>query len=155
MNLDEIEQSIFQGTEGVEKALSVMKSFLEKNNFGADKDTRLVVQYLDIKTKSKTIPPLFINRVHVNEKFRFYIRSGIPVAGKVIDPRAEAIRIIEIALADINTRILSSTEPTVRRNREFEKNEIMKFFNENSNSVVALYTLYNMMLDFKDNINNS
>jgi len=153
MTLDDIETSIFQGTEGIEKALLVIKSFLEKSNSDIDTANRLLIQYIRIKDKAHTIPALFVNRIHVNEKLRFYVKSEIPIAGPVTDPRGAGSRVLTTATDDINKRILASTEPTVRRNREFEKNELTIFFTKNYNSVVELYNLYNMILALKEDIN--
>jgi hypothetical protein len=154
ITLDDITESVFQGTEGLEKALNVIKAFLEKSHFTADKATDLLVKYIRIKDKSKTIPSLFINRIKVNDKIKFYVRSGVQVGSKVPFPSDTANHIAKVAEEDCNKRILSTTESAVKRNREFEKNEIMKFFKENHGNIISFYELYNLLVDYKKDINS-
>ena len=146
ISIDDIDQAIFGGSDSIEKALSVIKTYAEK----VDKK----LQYIRIKDKAKTIPSLVANRIHVSDKLKFYFRSGIPVSGKVKDPKATVSKIAAIAEDDVNKRISSTTEPAVKRNREFEKREILSFFKTNSEALVSLYELYNLMIDFKDECND-
>ena len=118
-----------------------------------EKMHRLHIKYIDIKYKAKEIPSLLVNRLKVTEKLRFYVRSGIPTVGKVKNPMAVAKNISIIAMDDINRRITATTEAAIKRNREFEKNELNKFFRGNTDGIAALYELYNMLVDFKEDVN--
>jgi hypothetical protein len=154
MTLDDIQESVFQGTEGIERALTTIKVFLDKNEISnEDKLFNLKLRYYHIKTLAKSIPTIAANKIRMSEKIRYHIRNEIPVSGKVKDAKLAADNAQESALDTINNKILSTTEPAVRRNREFEKNDLMRFFKSNKTGIVSLYNLYNMLLDFKEAVN--
>ena len=79
--------------------------------------------------------------------------SRLVDSNKIMSVSGSATKVLEIATQDSNKRILDAKEPSTRRNREYEKNEVVKFFHNNYNSLVALFELYNLFHDIKQEIN--
>jgi hypothetical protein len=155
MTLDDIENAIFQGQKGFDQALDLIERYkTNKKHFLNDGRLIAINQRINgVKQKLNTIPTQFLNKISVTLRYKNYIRSVTPV-GKIESVSAAATKVLEIVTEDSNKRILSAKEPATKRNRQYEKTEVIKFFHQNYNSIVALFELYNLLHDIKDVINN-
>ena len=154
MTLDDIEIAIFKGNKGVESTFNIISLYLTKNKHKLD-DTRIadINRQVNLaRRKVNTISTQFINQVSISNKYKNYIKQVVH-SGKLMSVSGSATKVLEIATQDSNKRILAAKEPSTRRNREYEKNEVVKFFYNNYNSLVALFELYNLFHDIKQEIN--
>jgi hypothetical protein len=149
MTLDDIQHSVYHGQKGVEQAFKIVEAYLEKKK----EDLPNVSRALRIaKKKLEDIPPGVINQISVTERYRDYFKKILP-EGKINDTKAEGVKLLDRIREDLNHRILDAKEPSTKRNREYEKNEITKFFRSNFSSIVDLLDLYNLLHDIKIEIN--
>lgn len=155
MTLDDIENAIFQGHKGFDQAFDLIERYkTNKKHYLNDGKMIAINQRINgLKRKLETVPIQFLNKISVTLKYRNYIKSVVPV-GKIDSVTAAATKVVEIATEDANKRIISAKEPATKRNRQYEKTEITKFFYQNHNSIVALFELYNMLHDMKEVINS-
>lgn len=154
MTLDDIEKSIYGGKKGIDEALNSINHYLSNKKQMMDPQ-----KYIDIQTALKlvngqysAISTQFINHISINNRYKSYIKDSIPEI-RDFDTRAIAIKIIDVATEDANKRILNAKESDTKRNRQFEKAEIVKFFNMYFTSLVNLLELYRLFLNMKNIIN--
>jgi hypothetical protein len=150
MTLDDIQDSVFQGNKGLTSALNLVKSYIEKkkpNHVGVS------TLYNQALHKKSQISISFLNQILITQRYRNYIKSAVPELHRIKNTREIVLSVLTTAEKDSNKRILDAREPQTKRNRQYEKNEVMKFFNTNTQSLVALFELYNLMHDIKDDIN--
>lgn len=154
MTLDDIEISIFKGNKGVESSFDIISRYLTKNKHKLDETHIAAInrQVTIAKAKANTLSIQFINQVSISNKYKNYIKQVVD-SNKIMSVSGSATKVLEIATQDSNKRILDAKEPSTRRNREYEKNEVVKFFHNNYNSLVALFELYNLFHDIKQEIN--
>lgn len=154
MTLHDIEISIFKGNKGVENSFDIISRYLTNNKHKLDnvKISAINYQVRLAKEKASKISTQFINQVSINSRYRGYIGSVVE-SGKLMSVSGSATKVLEIAVNDSNKRIINAKEPATKRNRTYEKNEVVKFFHNNYNSLVALFELYNAFHDIKQEIN--
>jgi len=154
MTLDDIEIAIFKGNKGVDNSFDIISRYLTNNKHRLDETKISAINYQVrlAKQKSNAVAAQFINQVSINNRYRGYI-SSVVQSGKLMSVSGSATKVLEIAVHDSNRRILDAKQPATRRNREYEKNEVVKFFHNNYNSLVALFELYNAFHDIKQEIN--
>ena len=148
MTLDDIETSIFEGHKGMIRALEIVDAFNQKTpKIGVD------ILLVMARNKQSLLAPAFSNQLLVTTKFKKYIKEMMPLEGVVINCRDLVLGIIYNVEQDMNRRILSAKEPQTKRNRMFEKTEVMKFFKSNYANLVTLFELYNLFISIKNAIN--
>lgn len=150
MTLDDIQNAIFEGHKGVEAASKLISIYIEKKK--PNYEAVAILQDL-VNKKSKTISVPFVNQIQITQRYRNYIKSFVPEQGRIINCRDAVLGIVSHAEAESNKRILDAREPQTKRNRQYEKNEVMKFFQKNYASLVALLELHNLFVNIKDEIN--
>lgn len=149
MTLDDIQTSIYQGAKGIETAFEILTVYLQKHPVKQLTVTPLLKDALAKKTMLRT---QFLNQIEVTTKYKNYVKQVLPQS-TITDPQALAIQLLEVATADCNKRILDAKEPSTKKNREYEKSEVIRFFHYNFNSFVVLFQLYNVLEDIKTEIN--
>jgi hypothetical protein len=148
MTLDDIETSIFEGNKGMVKALELIDTFNQKTpKVGVD------ILLVMARNKQSLITPAFSNQLVVTTRYKNYIKNFMPDEGAIINCRDTVLGIIYNVEQDMNKRILSAKEPQTKRNRMFEKTEVMKFFKSNYANMVTLLELYNLFISIKNAIN--
>ena len=148
MTLDDIETSIFEGNKGMIKALELIDTFNQKTpKVGVD------ILLVMARNKQSLITPAFSNQLVVTTRYKNYIKDIVPDEGAIINCRDMVLGIIYTVEQDMNKRILSAKEPQTKRNRMFEKTEVMKFFKSNYANMVTLLELYNLFISIKNAIN--
>ena len=154
MTLDDIEISIFKGNKGVQNSFDMISRYLTSNKHKLDDNHIAAInrKVTIAKAKANTISVQFINQVSVTNRYRDYIKKVVD-SNKIMSVSGSATKVLEIATQDSNKRILDAKQPSTRRNREYEKSEVVKFFHINYNSLVALFELYNLFHDIKQEIN--
>jgi len=149
MTLDDIETSIFQGNKGMIKALDLVYEYNKKTPV-VGVDILLVMA----REKQSLISPAFSNQLVVTSKYKNYIKNVMPDEGvAIINCRDTVLGIIYNAEQDMNRRILSAKESQTKRNRMFEKSEVLKFMKNNFANMVTLLELYNLFINIKKTIN--
>jgi hypothetical protein len=149
MTLDDIETSIFQGNKGMIKALDLVNEYNKKTPV-VGVDILLVMA----REKQSLISPAFSNQLVVTSKYKNYIKNVMPDEGvAIINCRDTVLGIIYNAEQDMNRRILSAKESQTKRNRMFEKSEVLKFMKNNFANMVTLLELYNLFINIKKTIN--
>jgi hypothetical protein len=154
MTLDDIQTSILHGQKEIESALELVSDYItnKKHILTSDKVATLS-QLLRLTTRqSMTIPASFVNNISINSRYKSYVKMVLE-NGKISDPRGTALKMIDIAQSDCNKRILDAKETETKRNREYEKTEVMRFLQINYNSMVSLLELFNLFQDMKTEIN--
>lgn len=152
MTLDDIQLSIYQGEKGITNALELVETYVQKKNLDSDKISTIKHMSRLISSKMDTVPAKMINQIKVTERYRNYIKE-IVTDEKLTDAVSSAKKIYGIAEVDSNRRIISAKESDTKRNREFEKNEVLRFFKTNFTSLVTLLEIYNLLIDIKNEIN--
>jgi hypothetical protein len=147
MTLDDIQESIYQGDKAIEKALSLSSDYATKHNLPRVKE---LVRLATIKRLS--IPIAFSNQIATTQRYKNYIKETLPLEST---PIINALRMIDKAEADANKRILAAKEADTRRNRQFEKNEVMKLLKNNFIHLQSLFELHKMMINIKREINGT
>ncbi len=155
MTLDDIENAIFQGQKGFDRAFELIDKYKSNKKYFINDGKMIAINHRlnGIKRKLETVPVQFLNKISVTLRYRNYIKDVMPTE-KIDSVSTLATRVIALATDDSNKRILSAKEPATKRNRQYEKTEVTKFFYQHYNSIVALFELYNMLLDMKDVIND-
>lgn len=148
MTLDDIEQSIFDGHKGMLKALELVDSFNRKKPI-----VGLDILIVLAREKQSLISPSFSNQILVTQKYKNYIKDMMPPIGPVINCRDLVLGIIYNAEQNMNKRILSAKESQTKRNRTFQKVEVMKFMKSNYANMVTLLELHNLFVNMKNIIN--
>lgn len=149
MTLDDIQTSIFEGHKGMIKALDLVDAYNKKTPI-VGVDILLVMA----REKQSLISPTFSNQLVVTSRYKNYIKNLMPEEGlPVINCRDTVLGIIYNAEQDMNKRILSAKEPQTKRNRMFEKSEVMKFMKSNYANMVTLLELHNLFINIKKAIN--
>lgn len=145
MTLDDIQESIYQGDKAIEKALSLAGDYANKHNLPRVKE---LVRLSTIKRLS--VPIAFSNQIATTQRYKNYIKESL-----ILDatPIVLALKVIDKAEADSNKRILAAKEADTRRNRQFEKNEVMKLMKSNFAHITSLFELHKMMVNIKREIN--
>jgi hypothetical protein len=151
MTLDDIQLSIYQGRKGIDQAIDQIESYVEKKKLPDEKVKSIGNKVVSIKLNLDNIPIQTLNQIQVTERYRNYIKQVI-TDDKIENSIDAAKKLISIAETDSNKRILSAKEADTKRNREFEKNEVMKFF-KHAMQFVNLFDIYNLMIDVKSEIN--
>ena len=157
--LDDIESGVFNGKDGIEKSISLVEMYLEKNKNKIPEEKYTKIKSLCYRTKDlySSIPLGILNRVAINDTIKGYIKSyddkHIRVGSKIANPTQHVIELNSEVIQKINQEIIHSVRQDTRLNREKEKNELVKFFRTNSGTLIKMYELYNLFLDVKDAIN--
>lgn len=152
MTLDDIQNSIFQGKKGVSQALELVTKYVSNKKVPLNNQEQILSLYRKTKAKLETISPEFINQISVTQRYKNYVKQVVPES-KIDDILVRSVKLMQVATDDSNKRILDAREPATKRNREFEKNEVIKFFRLNYSSILVLFELYNMLHDIKSEIN--
>ena len=145
MTLDDIQDSIFLGDKAIEKALNLVNDWATKHNKVRVKEMARLASL-----KRLSIPVAFSNQIATTQRYKDYIKTALHVGSNVI---VTAVRVIDNAEQDSNRRILAAKEADTRRNRQFEKNTVTKFFKGNYLYLTSLIELYIMFNDIKKEIN--
>lgn len=145
MTLDDIQESIYQGDKAIDKALSLVNDYAKKHNLTKVKELAQLAT-----SKKLSIPIAFMNQIATIQRYRTYVRD---VLSTVSTPTILALKVIDKAEVESNKRIISAKQSDTRKNRQFEKNEVMKLFKHNFQHLVSLFELYNMMNNIKKEIN--
>lgn len=145
MTLDDIQESIYQGDKVLEKALSLTTDYANKHNLPRVKE---LVRLATIKRLS--VPIAFSNQIATTHRYKNYIKETMLISST---PIIDALRVIDKAEVDANKRILAAKEADTKRNRQFEKNEVMKFLKTNFVHLQSLFELHKMMVNIKREIN--
>jgi len=149
MTLDDIQHSIYQGQKGLEQAFKLVEAYIEKKKEDMPEVNRALRM---AKRKLDSIPTGVINQISVTEKYRNYFKNILP-EGKIYNTEAEGLKLLDKVREDLNQRILDAKEPSTKRNREYEKTEVTKFFRNNFANIVNILELYNLLHDIKIEIN--
>jgi hypothetical protein len=101
----------------------------------------------------QSITPSVLNRISLNETFNIYVktfnntkvRAGEPIKNTQ-QHTAQLIKWIEDKL---NKEILAAKKEDTRQKRIAEKNEVMRFFRNNSAQLKIIFDLMNLIVDAK------
>lgn len=145
MTLDDIQDSIYQGNKAIDKALNLAIDYAGKHNLPKVRDMAKIAS-----VKSLSIPVAFLNQISTTQRYKNYIKDSLILN---LVPTILALKVLDRAEEDANKRILSAKESDTKRNRQFEKNEVMKFFKKNFAHLISLFELHKMMNDIKREIN--
>lgn len=147
MTLDDIQDSIYQGNKSIDKALNLVIDYAGKHNLPKVKDMAKIAL-----VKSMSIPIAFSNQIATTQRYKNYIKDSL---NPNLVPTIFALKVLDKAEDESNKRILSAKESDTRRNRQFEKNEVMRFFKKNFQHLISLSELHKMMVDIKREINGT
>ena len=154
MTLDDIENSLFLGKKSVDEALTLVDSYLARKNTNPDKAFAIRQIVGVIHDRLDRIAPQIINQIAINERYKKYVKSVIH-DGKIVDTVGAVTSLMDLVVQDSNKRILDAKEPATKRNREFEKNEVVRFFRNIAAPMLMYYEIYNLFCDIKDEINRT
>ena len=101
-----------------------------------------------------SIQPILSNQIKVIERYREYFKQVVP-EGKIDDVNVSYYNLVRNAEQDSNHRILHAKEPETKRNKEYEKGEVLRVLKNQYVSIIALFNLYNTFIDIKDEINKT
>jgi hypothetical protein len=152
MTLDDIQTAIFQGDKGIKLALDIVEKYLDKHE-----DKKVTVSpFLKIaKDYQIQINPILPNQIKVIERYRGYFKHVVPEEGRIFDVNVAYYNLVNHAEHDSNERILHAKEPETKRNKEYEKGEVLRVLKNQYSSIIALFNLYNTLIDIKDEINKT
>lgn len=147
MTLDDIQGSITQGDRAIKKALEIVEEYIQRHPEKKDSTHNLI---LNAKRKIAQLPPAFLNQIKVTKKYSDYIESSLSHSK---NPVEASVLVMNKAHDDANRKILDAKESRTKRNREMEKNIVIKYIQNNHLAFVALFELYNIFQDIKTEIN--
>lgn len=128
--------------------LSMMKEKLKD-----DGDKSLKYSITLVERQFKMIAPLFINKMHINNVLRKYIKDNVEnhldAYGKIKDVNKLASIIIKDIENHYNKLILSSKREDSKHNRIVEKGELVRFFRSNADQLRLFLELLNLLRDIK------
>jgi len=158
-SLDDIERSVFSGKFGVDKSISLISEYLDRNKTKISDAKYVKIKNLlyNVKVLNRDIPSGILNRIAISDTIGEHIRkydSQVLTANKKIpNVSNHVINLNDFIVQRINREIIHSVRQDTRINREKEKNEVIKFFRSNLNTLVKMYELYNTLIDIKDALN--
>jgi hypothetical protein len=147
MTLDDIQESIYQGDKAINKALSLADDYATKHSLSKVKE---MVRIASLRKLS--IPIAFTNQISTIQRYKTYVKDVLPLG---YTPTVLALKVMEKAESESNKRILAAKESDTRKNRQFEKNEVMKLFKNNFAHLISLFELHKMLNNIKREINGT
>ena len=151
MTIDDIQNSIYQGDKGIKQAFDVIEKYLDKHE---SKKPNVYPFVLQAKNYYLSIQPILPNQIKVMERYRQYFKQVVP-ENKIPDVNRAYYNLVKNAENDSNQRILHAKEPETKRNKEYEKGEVLRVLKNQYVSIIALFNLYNTFIDIKDEINKT
>ena len=151
MTIDDIQNSIYQGDKGIKQAFDVIEKYLDKHE---SKKSNVYPFVLQAKNYYLSIQPILPNQIKVMERYRQYFKQVVP-ENKIPDVDRAYYNLIKNAENDSNQRILHAKEPETKRNKEYEKGEVLRVLKNQYSSIIAMFNLYNTFIDIKDEINKT
>ena len=106
MTLDDIQDSIYLGDQGIKRALDLLQTYLEKH---PDKKEVMANSIWNFKTKYQQLSPSFANQIKVTKKYLDPLKFAIgSFKGTTISPTAVATFVMDNVTQEANRKIISA-----------------------------------------------
>lgn len=122
-----------------------------------EEETKVITQILSRAGKLfQTINPMSMNRIAASESILTMIKTfnNTKVRGgeSIKDTRTHTVQLIAWVEDRLNKEILAAKRPDTKQKRQFEKNEVMRFFRSNANELKKIFDLQNDIVESKNMI---
>lgn len=122
-----------------------------------EEETKVITQILSRAGKLfQTINPMSMNRIAASKSILTMIKTfnntKVRAGESIKDTRTHTMQLIAWVEDRLNKEILAAKRPDTKQKRQFEKNEVMRFFRSNANELKKIFDLQNDIVESKNMI---